>query len=150
MDKVAVIGLGRVGIPLCLFMDNLGFSVIGIDKDESVINSLRKKKMPFFEKGCDELLSNADAQFMNDIKFAATADYIIITVGTPLRKNIETDLSGVFEVVNSLLNVLKKGHSIILRSTVAPETTAFIKKYIELKTNLIVGKEFILVFSAEL
>ena len=149
MEKVAIIGLGRVGIPLLLYMDKLGYSMIGIDHDESVINSLGKKKMPFFEKGCDELLSNADARFMNDIKFASTADYIIITVGTPLLKNIETDLSGVFEVVNSLLNVLKKGHSINLRSTVAPETTTFIKKYIELNTNLIVGKDLALSFCPE-
>tara|TARA_Y100000310_G_C20667431_1_gene808375 strand:- start:230 stop:1459 length:1230 start_codon:yes stop_codon:yes gene_type:complete len=149
MKKVAIIGLGRVGIPLLLYMDKLGYSMIGIDHDESVINSLRKKKMPFFEKGCDELLSNTDARFMNDIKFASTANYIIITVGTPLLKNVETDLSGVFEVVNSLLNVLKKGHSIILRSTVAPETTTFIKKYIELNTNLIVGKDLALSFCPE-
>jgi UDP-N-acetyl-D-mannosaminuronic acid dehydrogenase len=149
MEKVAIIGLGRVGIPLCLFMDNLGFSVIGIDRDDNVINSLRKKKMPFFEEGCDELISKTKVQFVNDIKYASNVDYIIITVGTPLLNNIETDLSGVFEVVKSLLNILKKGHSIILRSTVAPETTTFIKKYIELNTDLIVGKDLSLSFCPE-
>jgi len=105
--------------------------------------------MPFFEKGCDELLSKANTQFTNDITSVAVADYIIITVGTPLFKHIETDLSGVHEVVNSLLQVLKQGHSIILRSTVAPETTTFIKKYIELNTNLQVGKDLALSFCPE-
>ena len=54
--KVAVIGLGRVGLPLALFCESLGMKVIGIDRDKGMVDGLRKKIMPFHEEGCDELL----------------------------------------------------------------------------------------------
>ena len=45
--KVSIIGIGRVGLPLALFLENLGCKVVGIDKDSEVLRDVREKKMSF-------------------------------------------------------------------------------------------------------
>ena len=66
-NRIAVIGLGRVGLPLLLFLEKIGFKVIGVDKNVNLINDLKKKRMHFNEVGCDKLLKKSRATFVNDI-----------------------------------------------------------------------------------
>ena len=147
--KIAVIGLGRIGLPLSLFLESLGYSVIGIDKNPAVLKDLQQRRMPFREQGCSELLERSEITFSESITAAKGVDYIIITVGTPLRPHIETDLSAIQEVLRELLGVLSAGQTIILRSTVAPETTAYLKQYLELHSSWKVGKDIALAFCPE-
>ena len=147
--KVAVIGLGRVGLPLALFCESLGMKVIGIDRDKRMIDGLRKKVMPFHEEGCDELLGASAILFTDRIQQARGADYIVITVGTPLYNHIEADLGSVRAVCKDLIAVLRPGQTIILRSTVAPETTLYIRRYLEMNTQLSVGSDIGLAFCPE-
>ena len=107
--KVAVIGLGRVGLPLALFCESLGMKVIGIDRDKRVIDGLRKMVMPFHEEGCETKLLGASAiLFTDQIQQAREADYIVITVGTPLYNHIEADLGSVRAVCKDLIAVLRR------------------------------------------
>ena len=145
----AVIGVGRVGLPLALFLESQGFRVVGIDIDRLLLERLARKEMPFREQGCQELLSRSRITFTDRYAAAAEADHIVITVGTPLRSHIETDLSLVHEVIRGLLPLLRPGQTIILRSTVAPETTAYLKQYIELHGPLRVGTDLGLAFCPE-
>jgi UDP-N-acetyl-D-mannosaminuronic acid dehydrogenase len=126
---VAIIGLGRVGLPLALFIESLGIRVTGIDRDQKILNAIREKRMPFQETGCDELMKVTKMQVSDSIAAAREAEYIIITVGTPLHAHIEADLNYLKMVVQDLVPVLKRGHVVLLRSTVAPETTLFLKQY---------------------
>src|SRR5262245_28360876 len=147
--RVAIIGLGRVGLPLGLFLDSLGVEVIGIDRDPALLALLRERTMPFKESGCDELLMTANITFNDSVSAAREAEYIIVTVGTPLYNHIEADLAFVKAVASDLVNVLRPGHMILLRSTVAPETTLFLKNYLEHRTSLKVGEDFGLAFCPE-
>lgn len=149
MKKVAVIGLGRVGLPLSLFLETLGLSVIGIDNNAEVLRSLEKKRMPFFENGCAELLAQSRMEVSPHIVSARHAEYIIITVGTPLRMHIETDLSLIDRVLEELVRVLVPQQTVILRSTVAPGTTTYMKRYIDLHSGLRVGRDIGLAFCPE-
>ena len=148
---IAIIGLGRVGLPLFLFLESRGFRLLGIERNENIISQLRKKKMPFKEKGCDKLLKKTRGVFSNNFKEIKSkkCKYIIITVGTPLQDAIETDLSYINEVLKELLNVIQKDQTIILRSTVGPETTQYVKNKIEQKTRFKVGKNIFLAFCPE-
>ena len=146
---VAIIGLGRVGLPLALFIESLGIRVTGIDRDQKVLNAVREKRMPFQETGCDELMKVTKIQVSDSIAAAREADYIIITVGTPLHNHIEADLNYLKMVVQDLVPVLKRGHVVLLRSTVAPETTLFLKQYLERHTGWKVGQELGLAFCPE-
>ena len=134
--KVAVVGLGRVGLPLALFLESLGMKVIGVDRDVSLIAKLRQRVMPFHEEGCDALISESAIEFTESAQQVREADYIVITVGTPLYNHIEADLASVRAVCTELIPVLRPGQTIILRSTVAPETTLYIRRFLEMRTGL--------------
>ncbi|MCR4340411.1 MAG: nucleotide sugar dehydrogenase [Gemmatimonadaceae bacterium] len=140
--KVAVIGVGRVGLPLSLHFESLGMTVVGIDRDPRLLESLARREMPFHEEGCQELLTRSTrVRFTSAYADAHDADYVIVTVGTPVHQHIETDLSLVRQVVEGLLPILRTGQTIILRSTLAPGTTAYLKAYIELHSPWRIGQD---------
>tara|TARA_B100001057_G_scaffold491964_1_gene583331 strand:+ start:2336 stop:3589 length:1254 start_codon:yes stop_codon:yes gene_type:complete len=145
---VTVIGAGRVGLPLALLMESKGLKVAIKERNLKIIKSIKLKKSPFKEKDVDNLLLKTKIKcFNNNLPFSK---YYLITVGTPLKQNIETDLSQIIEVVNDIIKKVKiKNSTIILRSTVAPNTTKFISEYIENKTKLKLGKDFFLSYCPE-
>lgn len=148
-NDLAIIGTGRVGLPLGISLASTGLRVIGIDVDEKLNEKINSKVFPFAEPGYDELIRKVDFKCYNDVSLVKDCENIIITVGTPLTSHIETDLSQVRRVVSSLVPYLTEGHNIMLRSTIAPQTTEFVKNYLEQKTTLIVGKDIFLSFCPE-
>lgn len=150
-NTILIIGLGRVGLPLLLFLEKKKFNLIGLDQDKNLISKLKSKKMPFFENGCQKILKNSKAKFINSYSDldAKKIKYIFITVGTPLRENIEVNLNNINFVIKDLSKILTKGHVVILRSTIGPETTEYVKKKIEKLTKLKVGKDIYLSFCPE-
>ncbi|MBO0769717.1 MAG: nucleotide sugar dehydrogenase, partial [Solirubrobacterales bacterium] len=129
---VAVIGLGRVGLPLALSFAAAGVRTLGIDNNPAIIASLKAGKMPFEEAGTQELLDRVrpDFELSDRAADAARARDIVLTIGTPSFSHIESDLSQVRAVIDDLLPHLHSGHSVILRSTIAPGTTEFVAGYI--------------------
>jgi UDP-N-acetyl-D-mannosaminuronic acid dehydrogenase len=143
--KVAVIGTGRVGLPLALSLVDVGVDVLGVDLNPRVRHAINvERSMPFEEPGYDELAASGKLTITGDIRDAASCDYFIVTVGTPVLQHIETDLSYVTKVIESLCEFLAPGQTIILRSTTAPRTTAYVASLIETKTKLRVGHEVML------
>jgi UDP-N-acetyl-D-mannosaminuronic acid dehydrogenase len=143
--SVAVIGLGRVGLPLALCFADRGLRVLGIDHDEAILESIRAGRMPFEEAGTQELLNRVAQtgrlELADRAAEAAAADDIVITIGTPSFSHLESDLRGVRAVVDDLLPHLRPGHALILRSTIAPGTTEFVAGYLEKRRGLRAGDE---------
>jgi UDP-N-acetyl-D-mannosaminuronic acid dehydrogenase len=140
----AVVGLGRVGLPLALSLADRGVRVIGVDKNQSVLDSVAAARMPFHETGTQELLERVVAAGSLDlstrVQDAARADYIVLTLGTPAHVHIEIDISQIRDAVDELLPLVHEGQMIILRSTVAPQTTDWVAGYIEQRRGFIVGE----------
>lgn len=149
MKSVAVIGLGRVGLPFALYLETLGYRVLGIDRDANLLSQVEKRIMPFKEQGFDHILKKSKISTTTDLQQVSEVDYIVITVGTPLHAHIETDISAIKEVISKIIPCLKSGQQIILRSTLAPKTTSFVKNLIEGLTLLRVGKDIGLAFCPE-
>ncbi|MBV9310661.1 MAG: nucleotide sugar dehydrogenase [Solirubrobacterales bacterium] len=143
--SLAVIGLGRVGLPLALSFAERGVRVLGIDHDPAVLEPLRGGQMPFAEAGTQELLDRVSAagslELSDRASEAPRADDIVITIGTPSFSHVESDLRGIRAVVDDLLPLLRPGHALILRSTIAPGTTDFVARYLEKRRGLRVGEE---------
>jgi UDP-N-acetyl-D-mannosaminuronic acid dehydrogenase len=143
-ESVAVVGLGRVGLPLALSFADRGLRVIGVEREESVLRAIEAGEMPFRETGTQELLERVLArggfERTRVVADAARADHIVLTLGTPAHVHIEIDVSQVRGVLDDLLPVLREGHSIVLRSTVAPGTTEWVAGYIEQRRGLRVGE----------
>tara|TARA_B100000401_G_scaffold431344_1_gene367287 strand:- start:1327 stop:2559 length:1233 start_codon:yes stop_codon:yes gene_type:complete len=147
--KVGVIGIGRVGLPLALSLNKNGVSTIGFDINQEIVDCVNKKKMPFNEEGYDEIIKKLDFFATTDLSRIKEVENIIITVGTPLLAHIETDLTQINIVLKSITDYLEPNHNLILRSTVAPKTTNYIKRYIETNTNFKIGKNIFLSFCPE-
>src|SRR3954471_9948204 len=132
---VAVVGLGRVGLPLALSFADRGLDVIGIDKEPRVLESIRDCRMPFHETGTQDVLERVIASgrlsLSERLDAAAAADHIVLTLGTPAHVHIEIDISQIRGAVDELMPLLRPGQSIILRSTVAPGTTDWVAGYLE-------------------
>ncbi|MGD0512709.1 MAG: nucleotide sugar dehydrogenase [Terriglobales bacterium] len=123
--RVAVIGLGYVGLPLALLYTEQEFSVTGFDIDARKISTLEQGSSYIFRIPGDEI------QAAKKKGFTATAEYsrlsemdaIIICVPTPLNEYREPDLSFITGTAKSIAPYLRAGHLVILESTTYPGTT---------------------------
>jgi UDP-N-acetyl-D-mannosaminuronic acid dehydrogenase len=150
---ISVIGLGRVGLPLALCFADRGVRVLGVDHDRAVLDSLRAGRMPWTEAGTQELLDRVSAGGRLDLSEraadAAACDDIVITIGTPSFFHFESDLRQVRAAVDDLLPLLRRGHALILRSTIAPGTTEFVAGYLEKRRGLKVGEDVFVAHAPE-
>lgn len=148
---VSIVGLGRVGLPLALFLAEKGHTVYGLDVDQEKINIVSKKKMPFMEEGAQSLLSkhvNKNLFASSDFSNISKAKVIILTLGTPVDENMNPSLVQIDNALAVARPHLKKGQLLILRSTVSPGTTEYVKAYLE-EEGFKVGKDFYLAFCPE-
>jgi UDP-N-acetyl-D-mannosaminuronic acid dehydrogenase len=136
---VSIVGLGRVGLPLALCFADRGQTVLGIDNDPARLEALRAGRMPFRETGTQELLDRTNLALSDRIADAAQAKHIVITLGTPSFSHIEIDMRDIRQALDDLLPVLRNGHSVILRSTIAPGTTAFVAGYLRKHRGFEIG-----------
>jgi UDP-N-acetyl-D-mannosaminuronic acid dehydrogenase len=150
---ISVIGLGRVGLPLALCFADRGMRVLGVDHDRAVLDSIRAGRMPWSEAGTQELLDRVSAsgrlELAERAADAAAADDIVITIGTPSFFHFESDLRQVRAAVDDLLPLLRPGHALILRSTIAPGTTEFVAGYVEKRRGLKVGEDVFVAHAPE-
>src|SRR4051812_4605601 len=150
---VAVVGLGRVGLPLVLSFADRGLTAIGIDRDPARLEAVRAGTMPFQERGTQELLERVlgGSRFTvsERIEDGAAARHIVLTLGTPSLWHIEIDISDIRSVLDSLLPVLREGHVLVLRSTVAPGTTEFVAGYLEQQRGFVVGRDVFVAHAPE-
>ncbi len=150
---VSVVGLGRVGLPLALSFADRGLKVVGIDNDPVRLATVREGRMPFAETGTQELLdrvhgggsshenSGSLLELSERVADAAQARHIVITLGTPSFSHIEIDMRHIRSALDDLLGVLAPGHSLILRSTVAPGTTEFVAGYLAKHRGFQIGED---------
>lgn len=126
--KVAVIGLGYVGLPLAIRLSLSNFEVTGIDKNAQKINLLKKGKLPFAKNEPGLLKFFQKATTLHNIKFSQSFDdlkdskVIFICVDTPTR-GIKPDNSSLIAATKNIAKILQKGQVIVVESTVAPKTT---------------------------
>lgn len=149
---MAVIGIGRVGLPLSLYYASKGLKVYGLDIDVNKINQLLNKIVPFKEEGAQEILEKTvGKEFIpsNDFSLIRESDIIFLTLGTPVDGFLNPDYSQLDSAIDSLMPFFREGQLLSLRSTISPGTTEYLKEYIESKSNLKIGENFFLVFCPE-
>jgi UDP-N-acetyl-D-mannosaminuronic acid dehydrogenase len=141
---VAIIGCGRIGLPLALAFAGRGLKVVGVDNDEQRLAAISSGQMPFEEPGAQDALDRATAtgaiEWSSRVTDAAQADAIVITLGTPSFSHIEIDLRQIQSVLDDLLPVLREGQLLVLRSTIAPGTTDFVAGYLRKHRDFVVGE----------
>ena len=150
---VAVVGLGRVGLPLALSFADRGLRTIGVDNDPTRLGAVREKTMPFQETGAQEVLERVHAsgrlELTDRVAEAANARHIVLTLGTPSFSHIEIDMRDIRSALDDLLGVLAPGHALTLRSTVAPGTTEFVAGYLAKHRGFAIGEEVFVAHAPE-
>ena len=126
-DKVVIIGLGYVGIPLSLLLAR-NYRVVGFDTDKDRISRLQRWENPITEPGVDELLASqtvrGNLEFTDNKALLMEAKVKIITVGTPYNNSSDNiDFTQLLSAMQLLKGQLKEGDVVLLKSTVPPGTT---------------------------
>lgn len=148
---VSVVGVGRVGLPLAIFLADMGHMVWGIDTDQNKVNVVSKGQLPFMEEGADSLLKkhiNKNLFVTTNFENVQKTDIIILTLGTPVDENMNPSLVQIDRALETIAPYLKKGQLLILRSTVSPGTTEYVEVYLE-QQGFKVGTNFYLAFCPE-
>ena len=121
-NKIAIIGLGYVGIPLAVEFGKLT-KTIGFDIDKSRINELKSGYDRTLEMSNDDLLSSKKLEYTTNINDIKNCNIYIITVPTPINSKNQPDLTPLIKSSESVGKVLKKGDIVIYESTVYPGVT---------------------------
>lgn len=146
---VCILGTGRVGLPLALSLIEVGLSVVGVDLDPALRETVNGGRMPFHEPGYDELVAQRTLVVHGSPEIVSHCRAVIITVGTPLHTHIETDLRQIQSVLEGIAPHLRAGQLVCLRSTVAPGTTRFVGRFLERITGFKLGESLFLAFCPE-
>ena len=151
--KVAIVGLGYVGLPLAIQFAQSNVTVVGLDTDESKVDLIQNG-----QSYIKHIASETIARVIADKRLSASTDFgnikeadaVIICVPSPLNKNREPDISYILETGRMIAPHLSKGTLVSLESTTYPGTTdEDLRAVIENGSGLQAGLGFHLAFSPE-
>jgi UDPglucose 6-dehydrogenase len=156
-DNIALIGLGKLGLPLLATFAKNGQKIIGVDVDINKINTLIRNELPFYETSLKEYLisSRNNITYTNSFRDVINkTDIAIILVNTPSDDNGEFSNRYIYDAVKNiceeLKNDIKEDFLFIISSTVMPGSCEKIKNIIEENTGRILNKNFGLVYIPDL
>ena len=151
--KMAVLGLGYVGLPLAVVFAEAGFAVVGVDPDAKKIEAINAGQSYIGDVDSAQVARLRRAgklKATTDFAALANVDAVSICVPTPLRKTGDPDLSYILSSTEQLAKQLHPGMVIVLESTTYPGTTReLVLSKLEEVSGLKVGKDFYLAFSPE-
>lgn len=151
--RVAILGLGYVGLPLAVVFAEAGFRVTGIDPDKRKVDTINRG-----ESHIQDIPTDQVARLVAAGKLTATVDFSVlremdavsICVPTPLRKTGDPDLSYILNSTEDLAKYMHPGMVIVLESTTYPGTTReILLPKLGDERQLEVGRDFFLAFSPE-
>jgi UDP-N-acetyl-D-mannosaminuronic acid dehydrogenase len=146
-SRVAVIGLGRVGLPFALYLAQRGHTVQGIDSNATTVEALRAGRMPFREEGGQAALTATLGQRFfpgADLQALREVETIIITLGTPVDEFNNPVFLPIENLLRAALAHLRAGQLLVLRSTVAPGATERLGRLLERHTAFRIGHDLFL------
>lgn len=140
--KVAVVGIGRLGLCLALVLDDVGYDVIGIDVNVDYINKINNKTLKSNEPCVSDMLKKSDLTASIDLKDVKDAEIIFVCVATPSTMDYAYDTDSMGKVLQNLSKIVEN-REIIIVATVLPGYTINIAKYLIPNNRLVYSPEFI-------
>jgi len=152
-NKIAIIGLGYVGLPLCIRFAEAGISVIGldVDVDKTVkINDGKSYINHISEEHIKSALETGRLEASTEFNRISEVQVVIICVPTPLNKHREPDISYVLDSGSQIGKFITRNTLVVLESTTYPGTTdTDLRTVIETESKFTAGKDFFLAYSPE-
>ena len=151
--RVAILGLGYVGLPLAVVFAEAGYHVIGIDPDQRKVTTINRGDSHIQDVPGEQvarLVAEGKLQATNDFSALQHADAVSICVPTPLRKTGDPDLSFILDATQELAKYMHPGMVVVLESTTYPGTTReILLPKLGDEKGLVAGESFFLGFSPE-
>lgn len=151
--KIAVVGLGYVGLPLSLQFASVGVEVLGLDVDKQKADALNAGRSYIKHIESEEVLEVVKSgSFEASVDFSRVGEVeaVIICVPTPLNKNREPDISYIVRTGETIAPHLAQGSLVVLESTTYPGTTdEDLRTVLETGSGMKAGEDFHLAFSPE-
>jgi len=143
---ICIVGLGYIGLPTAVMFSNHGHIVHGVDVNESVVESIRNKKLHIEENGLQERLNKAiDSNSFTASTTPVEADVYIIAVPSPIKADKTANLEYIRSAAETITPFVKQGNLVILESTVPPRTVQdviipeLVKSGLEIGTDIFVS-----------
>ncbi len=142
--KVSVTGLGYVGLPLaCAIAKKTKNLVVGFDLNEEKIDKIRNRECPIDDYQCEQDLKEVVFEVSSNPEILADSDIYIVCVPTPVLDDYTPDLGPVRGATLTISKYLKKGHSVVIESTINPGVCdEVVKPILEENTALKAGVDF--------
>ena len=151
--KIAILGLGYVGLPLAVVFGEAGFHVTGVDPDRRKVDSLTKgiSYIPDVKtETIEKLVSGGMLTATADFSILKDMDAVSICVPTPLRQTGDPDMSFIISAMDELAKYMHKGMVVVLESTTYPGTTReLLLPKLGVENGLVAGEDWFLAFSPE-
>jgi len=150
--RLAVLGLGYVGLPLAVSFAKVGFQVTGFDLDEGKVAAVNRGDSYIIDIPSEELdavVRSGNLKATTDFSKLADMDSVNICVPTPLGKTRDPDITYIQAAVGSIAESMHSGLLVILESTTYPGTTEEVILPLLSENGFEVGKDFFLAFSPE-
>ena len=148
--KIAVVGIGRIGLPTALCFAKAGFETIGVDTNEKLVNMVNSgdyplKDEPEFDKIFENVIENKKFRAETNIeKVIPNCDIILLSLPTPMNNQNIPDYTALLTVGKNLNGLLSDGQIVIVESTVEPGfiENELLKSIEGSEKNLISGTDF--------
>lgn len=139
--KIAVVGIGYVGLVAAGCLAESGNHIICVDNDKKKIENLKKGIIPIYEPGLAEIVKENEKAgrllFTTDLESAVNdSKLIILGVGTPSAEDGSADISAVFDVCGQIAECMKEYKIIVTKSTVPVGTYKKVTELIKSKTKV--------------
>lgn len=137
INKISILGLGYIGLPLAIILADKSCKIYGFDKDQKVIDNIKKLKIKIKEKDLLKKFKSKKVQKNFQIsRQIIKSDVYILAVPTPFNKKVlKPDISKVKSAIYKIIDLLESGNLIIIESTCPVGTTEIVKKIIYKKRN---------------
>jgi len=134
LDVVVLGGGGHVGLPLSLTLADAGLRVGVYDTNSATLERIANGEMPFLENGADELLRRVlptgRLELGSDGDIVRRTNQLIVVVGTPVDEFLHPSMTIFERTVDQIAPYLRDGALVVLRSTVYPGTTAYVRQHL--------------------
>ena len=127
-ETIAVVGMGYMGLPIASLLAQAGYSVSGVDLNKDKVDAINRAECPFDEVGLPELINKVVTQgYLKATTDIPCSDTYLVAVPTP-HKNNSCDRSYVFAAADAIAKVAKTGQTVIVESTISPQTSIEVEK----------------------
>jgi nucleotide sugar dehydrogenase len=150
--RIAIVGFGYIGECIGAVLAERGYDVTGIDVSERTVSRFNAKTPVVTEPGLREIVERytpSRLRATTDFAEIAKADFVVVTVGTPIDEQYRAQTTYVVEAARSVARYLRKGQAVALKSTTPPLLTENVLRPLLEESGLKAGVDFALGFSPE-